>query len=93
MVEILDGNFETGESEFTYANFLGDLSPDEAINGQMIIDYPVNPEFRAPSYFVINEAVMNRLLSGKSKGIAGVIIGQQFCMFNLCGENFHGKQI
>ena len=69
VVEILDGNFETDESEFTYANFLGDLSPVEAINGQMIIDYPVNPDFRAPSYFVINEAVMNRLLSGTSKGI------------------------
>ncbi len=68
LVEIIGGPKVWKEEEITYQNFTSGKAP--VFNGQMIID--VNPanSINGEVYFTLSEAVLNRLFSGETEGLA-----------------------
>ena len=68
--EILAGNADWRQEFVTMNSFLDGSILNQVVNTQMVIDYMVNPAPFGKSWFVINQQVMNRLLSGKTKGLA-----------------------
>jgi len=68
--EIIGGDTAWTQERVTCASFFQGKSPDEVINSQMIIDVDVNGKRRARNLITISRPVMQRLLDGKTRGLA-----------------------
>lgn len=68
--EILAGDPQWNEETVTFDNLRGDLSIDEVINTQMIIDDSVTWNSDRKVLFTISQPVLQRLLDGRTLGLA-----------------------
>jgi len=68
LVEIIDGPKVWNEEQITYQNITSGMNP--IFNGQMIIDINPAKSVNREVYFTLPEAVLKRLFSGESKGLA-----------------------
>ncbi len=102
ITEILDGDEHWEQEKVTYHSFCMNLPFEKVLNPQMVIDYPLAEKRGQKSLFTISEPVLQRLLDGKSKGLAirplGAVVASFYAMedkdgkfapvlhFNLVGE-------
>jgi hypothetical protein len=70
VTEILAGDPEWDQNQVTFDLFTEGTKLDEVLNTQMIIDYEVNPEKGGKSLFTISQFVLQRIIDGRTKGIA-----------------------
>lgn len=70
ITEILAGDPEWNQEQVTYDSFTEGANLEEVLNNQMIIDYEVNPTKGGKSLFTISQYVLQRLIDGRTKGIA-----------------------
>ena len=69
VIEILGGDPAWDQEKVTYNNFMQGKSYADVFNTQTIIDLPLAGKRGAKSYYTITRPVMQRLITGKSKGI------------------------
>ena len=90
ITEILAGDPAWEQNKVTYNSLCGKLSPDEVINSQMIIDIDVSKERGSKNLITISQPVMQRLIDGKTLGIAikplGAVNASFYAMENNGGE-------
>ncbi|MHB8054009.1 MAG: hypothetical protein ACYDH3_01985, partial [Candidatus Aminicenantales bacterium] len=70
IVEILGGDAAWDRKTVTWTSFLGGLDPDDVLNSQMIIDGEARPGRGEKTYFTISQPVLQRLLDGRTLGLA-----------------------
>lgn len=70
VAEILDGNPQWLQENVTCNNFLRDKPLSEVINTQMIIDIDVADGRGSKNFITISRPVMQRLIEGKTLGLA-----------------------
>ncbi|MCX7797059.1 MAG: hypothetical protein N2249_00365 [Melioribacter sp.] len=70
VTEILGGNKNWNQNEVTFDNFSNGKPLNEVLNSQMIIDVEVNNKKNGKNYITISRPVMQRLLDGRTLGIA-----------------------
>jgi hypothetical protein len=70
VTEILGGDHNWDQEKVTLESFCQDKSLTEVINTQMIIDYEVNPDRGAKTLFTLSQPVLQRMIDGKTLGIA-----------------------
>ena len=70
VTEILAGDPEWHQEQVTLDSFTEGAKLEEVLNNQMIIDYEVNPEQGGRSLFTISQYVLQRLIEGRTLGIA-----------------------
>jgi hypothetical protein len=70
VVEILGGDPRWDKKTVTFNSLCGGRSPDLVLNPQMIIDWPVSEGDGAKTYLTIPKPVLQRLIDGKTLGIA-----------------------
>lgn len=70
VVEIMGGDPQWDQRTVTLTSFLRDAPLTEALNPQMIIDYPATDGDRGKTYLTISKYVLQRLIDGKTRGIA-----------------------
>jgi len=70
VVEILGGDPRWVKKTVTFNSLCGGRSPDLVLNPQMIIDWPVSEGDGAKTYLTIPKPVLQRLIDGKTLGIA-----------------------
>jgi hypothetical protein len=75
VAEILGGNPRWEERTVTYENLLHGAARDDVINPQPIIDVELNDTRGGSSLITIPRPVLQRLLDGKTKGIAVIALG------------------
>ncbi len=69
VIEIIGGDTEWDQEKVTYNNFIqGDILSD-VINSQMIFDLEMSDESGRKNFVTISKPVLERLLSGKTKGL------------------------
>ena len=68
--EILSGDVAWNQDNVTYNSFCKGKPRDKVINSQMIIDVDVNKNKNGKNYIAISQPVMQRLIDGKTLGIA-----------------------
>ncbi len=88
--EILGGDPDWEADSVTMNSLLSGAELNAVINSQMVIDYPVTADPDGKSYFVINEQVMNRLLSGETRGLAIFPLGAVNAAFHTGGADDAG---
>jgi hypothetical protein len=81
VVEILGGDENWARREVTQRSFMGEGADGEVLNGQMIIDAPVNPARGAVTRIAVSPPVLRRLISGRTKGLAITAQGAIFASF------------
>jgi hypothetical protein len=69
-VEILGGDPRWDKKTVTFNSLCVGQSPDLVLNPQMIIDWPVSEGDGAKTYLTIPKPVLQRLIDGKTLGIA-----------------------
>jgi hypothetical protein len=70
LCEILGGDPTWNQDSVTFASFVQGKALDEAINSQMIIDVEVNSNRGGKTLFTVSRPVLQRLLDGKTSGLA-----------------------
>jgi len=70
VVEILGGDGAWKRETVTWAGFCKGGDPYDVLNSQMIIDGEVRPERGEKTYFTISRPVLQRLLDGRTHGLA-----------------------
>ena len=70
VVEILGGDPAWDQRTVTTDSFLRGQPITRVLNTQMIIDWPVTEDDGGKTHFTIGQPVLQRLLDGKSRGIA-----------------------
>lgn len=70
VVEVLGGDPLWDQRTVTLASFLRGAPLTEALNPQMIIDYPATDGDGGKTYLTISKYVLQRLIDGKTSGIA-----------------------
>ncbi|HEX9974118.1 MAG TPA: hypothetical protein VGD14_18760 [bacterium] len=70
VVEILDGDPNWDQQEVTFNTFCQGQSLNQVINSQMIIDIDVNEKHDGQNFITISNPVLQRLVDGKTLGIA-----------------------
>jgi len=75
VVEILDGEPEWRRATVSVERLLLGEARDEVFNSQMIIDWPVNETAGGKTWFTISRPVLQRLIDGKTLGIAITPLG------------------
>ena len=70
IAEIVGGNPMWDEKSVTLTNFKGDQSIEQVINSQMIIDDSVTWNKNKKVLFTISQPVLQRLIDGKTYGLA-----------------------
>jgi len=73
--EILDVVATWDDATVTYNTFLGDNAYHEAIVSQCIVDMKINPQKRGKTIVTISRPVLQRLLDGKTDGLALKALG------------------
>jgi len=91
VVEILDGDPRWDKKTVTFNSLCGGRPPDLVLNPQMIIDWPVAEGDGAKTYLTIPKSVLQRLIDGKTPGIAirplGAINAAFYCADGEGGES------
>jgi hypothetical protein len=90
VVEILGGDPAWRRRTVTAASLCAGRELDRVVNPQMIIDGPVSPGAGDKSYFVISRPVLQRLLDGRTLGLALLPLGAVHAAFYSM-ENERGK--
>lgn len=90
VVEILGGDPTWWRKTVTAASLCAGSVLDRIVNPQMIIDGPVSPGEGGKSYFTISRPVLQRLLDGKTLGLALLPLGALHAAFYSV-ENEGGK--
>ena len=85
--EILAGDPEWEESTVTYESFKKDLTIDQVINTQMIIDDSVTWNGNNKVLFTISQPVLQRLIDGKTLGLAIKALGSVNASFHSHENN------
>jgi len=87
VVEILGGNPAWRRERVTLDSLLqgGDLA--EIFNPQPIIDWPVNESAGGTTLFVISRPVLQRLVDGRTLGLALTPLGPIDASFRCCGDD------
>ena len=75
VVEILGGDPNWDQRTVTTDSFCKYEPLNRVLNTQMIIDWPVTPGDRAKTYFTISKTVLQRMIDGKTHGIALKALG------------------
>jgi hypothetical protein len=70
VVEILDGDPAWEQTTVTTGSFLRSQPLERVLNPQMIIDWPVTEGDGARTYFTISRPVLQRLIDGRTRGLA-----------------------
>ncbi|MFC2124029.1 hypothetical protein ACFLU5_04385 [Bacteroidota bacterium] len=70
VVEILAGDAQWDQESVTWDSFCEDQSLEKVLNTQMVIDYEVNGVKGGKSFFTITYPVLQRLIDGKTLGLA-----------------------
>jgi len=86
LVEILGGDENWKREEVTLHNFLMDEPIEEALNTQMIIDIDIPNVKEEPRSIHIPRPVIQRMLDGRTKGIALYPLGALHASFYTGGE-------
>ena len=90
VVEILGGDPRWNQNSVTTDNLLKNQALDVVINPQMIIDWPAAAEKGARTLLTIPQPVLQRLIDGKTRGIAikalGALSASFYAMENEGGE-------
>lgn len=68
--EIFAGKENRDEKNITYITLLQGQSYEEVFNTQMIIDWPLETAGDKPAFFTLPRPIMQRLLDGRTKGLA-----------------------
>jgi hypothetical protein len=82
VVEILDGDPSWRRDTVTVASLLREEPLDEVINPQMIIDGPVSESIGVPTRLTISRPVLQRLIDGRTLGLAITPLGSIFASFS-----------
>jgi hypothetical protein len=75
VVEILGGDPKWDQSTVTTDSFCNYEPLNRVLNTQMIIDWPVTPGDGAKTYLIISKTVLQRMIDGKTHGIAIKALG------------------
>jgi hypothetical protein len=75
LVEIIGGDQNWDQQTVTWHTFFGDYENNKVINGQMIIDIAPAESKGDSNYINIPQPVLQRMLEGKTKGIAILPLG------------------
>ena len=75
VVEILEGDPKWDQSTVTTDSFCNYQPLNRVLNTQMIIDWPVTPGDGAKTYLTISKTVLQRMIDGKTHGIAIKALG------------------
>jgi hypothetical protein len=75
VVEILGGDPKWEQQTVTTDSFCHYEPLDRVLNTQMIIDWPVTPGEGAKTYLTISKTVLQRMIDGKTHGIAIKALG------------------
>ncbi len=90
VVEILGGDPNWDQETVTTDSFCGYEPLNRVLNAQMIIDWPVAEGDGATTYLTISKTVLQRLIDGKTHGIAvkalGAINASFYSMENEAGK-------
>jgi hypothetical protein len=70
VVEISGGDDRWDQKTVTFNSLCGGKPPDDVLNPQMIIDWPVTEGDGGKTYLTISKPVLQRLIDGKTLGIA-----------------------
>jgi hypothetical protein len=81
VTEILGGDPQWDQNDVTYASLCQARNPHEVFNSQMIIDIAVPGERGAPLLATISQPVVQRLLDGRTLGLAIRPLGAVFVSF------------
>ncbi len=90
VVEILGGDPDWDQTDVTFNTFCQGQSLNEVINSQMIIDIKVNETRDTSNYITISNPVLQRMIDGKTLGIAIRPLGAVNASFYSM-ENHNGK--
>jgi hypothetical protein len=95
VVEILDGDPEWEQKTVTTDSFCHYEPLNRVLNTQMIIDWPVSPGDGSKTYLTISKTVLQRMIDGKTHGIAikalGAVDASFYSMENESGK--HGARL
>lgn len=93
LVEIVGGPQAWDSEKITYQKFTSVHEP--VFNGQMIIDVSLTDLERNEIYFTLSEAVLKRLFTGKTKGLAILPLGAIHASFyaNNFGNDAYAPEI
>lgn len=69
VIEILGGDPSWNQNEVTFDNFMKNKNYEDVFNTQMIYDFDVTGKKGDKNFITISKPVMQRLLSGKTKGL------------------------
>lgn len=81
LVEILGGENDWSHESVTYQSFSNSMPLDSVLNSQMIIDIDLPKQKDEPLYIHIPRPVIQRLLNGRTKGIAIYPLGALHASF------------
>ena len=90
VVEILGGDPSWDQKTLTTDSFCRYEPLNRVLNTQMIIDWPVSPGDGAKTYLTISKTVLQRMIDGKTQGIAIKALGALDASFYSM-ENEAGK--
>jgi hypothetical protein len=87
VVEIIGGDPNWNQDNVTWQTFCQKQDINQVLNGQMIIDVEVAKEVGSKNYITIPQPVLQRLIDGKTKGIAikplGAVHASFYSMENI----------
>jgi len=81
VVEILDGDPSWTRESVTYENLLDGKATGAVFNGQMLVDVMPAGERGGKTHIAVSPAVLERLLSGRTRGIAIFAQGAIYASF------------
>ena len=87
VVEILSGDPSWLRDTVTADSLVQGEALDEVFNPQMIIDWPVNETAGAKTWFTISRPVLQRLIDGRTLGIAVTPLGSINASFSTRGTD------
>lgn len=88
--EVIDGDPNWQEQSVSWSSFSEGKPANKVINPQMILDVEVSPEANKKIYITIPEPVMQRLINGKSYGLAMQPLGPVQASFYDSQNNVEG---
>jgi hypothetical protein len=92
IVEILGGDPAWGAERVTLDSLCDGEPLEEVLNSQMIIDWAVEEEPGARTYFTISRPVLQRLVDGRTLGLAIRPLGVVVASFHLQPESEGGRE-
>ncbi len=89
VTEVLGGDPYWDQEKVTFDSFCQGKPLEEVLNSQMIIDFEVNPERGGKTLFTISQPVLQRMIDGRTLGIAirplGAVVASFYAIENRQG--------